>query len=95
MKNKVIRGVLAAACVTTAVSAANVFGAGTEQYLALGRGIRTFCADQRRSSCADLVDMRCHGRSLRRDDDGELSGARAVHDFIDDGRGYKRRNKSI
>ena len=33
MKNKVIRGVLAAACVTTAVSAANVFGAGTEQSL--------------------------------------------------------------
>ena len=59
-------------------------GAGSEQYLALGRGIRTFCADQRRSSCADLVDMRCHGRTLRRDDDGELSGARAVHDFIDD-----------
>ena len=29
MKNKVIRGVLAAACVTPAVSAANVFGAGT------------------------------------------------------------------
>ena len=33
MKNKVIRGVLAATCVTTAVSAANVFGAGTEQSL--------------------------------------------------------------
>ena len=33
MKNKVIRGVLATACVTTAVSAANVFGAGTEQSL--------------------------------------------------------------
>ena len=33
MKNKVIRGVLAAACVTTAVSAVNVFGAGTEQSL--------------------------------------------------------------
>ena len=33
MKNKVIRGVLAAACVTTAVSAANVFGVGTEQSL--------------------------------------------------------------
>ena len=33
MKNKVIRGVLAAACMTTAVSAANVFGAGTEQSL--------------------------------------------------------------
>ena len=33
MKNKAIRGVLAAACVTTAVSAANVFGAGTEQSL--------------------------------------------------------------
>ena len=33
MKNNVIRGVLAAACVTTAVSAANVFGAGTEQSL--------------------------------------------------------------
>ena len=70
-------------------------GAGTEQYLALGRGLRTFCADQRRSPCADLVDMRCHGMPLRRDDDVELSGARAVHNFIDDGRGYKRRNKSI
>ena len=33
MNNKVLRGVLAAACVTTAVSAANVFGAGTEQSL--------------------------------------------------------------
>ena len=33
MKNKVIRGVLGSACVTTAVSAANVFGAGTEQSL--------------------------------------------------------------
>ena len=70
-------------------------GAGTEQYLPIGRGVRTSCADQRRSSCADLVDMRCHGRSLRRDDDGEFSCARAVHDFINDGGGYKRRNKSI
>ena len=33
MKNKVIRGVLAAACVTTVVGTTTVFGAGTEQSL--------------------------------------------------------------
>ena len=61
MKNKVIRGVLAATCVTTAVSAANVFGAGTEQSLVNEASAVTQGRKQKETSEAETTDEKYAG----------------------------------
>ena len=65
MKNKVIRGVLAAACVTTAVSAANVFGAGTEQSL-VNEASAVTQEETEETSEAETTDEKMPPRIFRR-----------------------------